>query len=473
MRKHAQKLWAACLLALALLSGCATYSDGMREARRDLQLGQPEAAIARVNEDLEVDRSTNMPGELDGDKGLLLLERGTLLQAIDDPKGSARDLMVADQRLDWLDMSSTAADEIANWMYSGSSANYRAPAYERLLLNTINMINFMLMRDFSGARVEARRFAIMESFFLDDENSPEIPEILALGNYLGGAAFEAGRNWSEAARYYCRAWMFGIRSEGFRAQLVDLLRATGYKPVEEDTSLEELYAQSQVMGPISVTEFRRVHVDGNVIVILQNGMVPYKVPERLPIGVALAYSSRNRAYMTDEAYARANQAAVSGALKWINFPMLTWDGLPGLMPPVLLLNGHRQAPMMVTDVGREVEIGWAKISGPLIASALTRMVTRSIAGAASRRGTQAAAGSNNSGAALGLLAQVAVEGTLTALDRPDTRSWTTLPAEIRVYRLKPETPTITLTAQVRGQTDQRSVDVAQDNLTVVNFSRYR
>ena len=126
MRLRAQNLWALCLLVLVVLNGCATYSDNMREARQDLQAGQPDAAATSINKQLEVDQNTDLPGALDGDKGLLLLERGTLLQAAGDPKGSARDFMIADQRLDWLDMSSTAADTMANWLYSGSSANYRA-----------------------------------------------------------------------------------------------------------------------------------------------------------------------------------------------------------------------------------------------------------------------------------------------------------------------------------------------------------
>ncbi|MEZ4461566.1 MAG: hypothetical protein R3E66_17965 [bacterium] len=472
---HSQILRVACFLALVFLSGCATYSDGMREAQRDVQLGRPDAAIAQINERLEVDRSTDLPGSLDGDKGLLLLERGTLLQATGDPEGAARDMMIADQRLDWLDMSTTAADDVANWMYSGSSAKYRAPAYERLLLNTLNMINFMLMRDFSGARVEARRFAIMETFFLDQGSAPELPDILALGNYLGGVAFEAGRSWDEAGRFYSRAWSLGMRDDAFRAQFVDLMRATGYKPVGEDPSLEELHVQAQLMGSLTLSEYRRKHVDGNVVIVLQNGMVPYKVAERLPIGAALVYGSNNRAYMSDEAYRQANELAVSGALKWLNFPMLTWNGTPGLIPPTLNIGGRSANPMVVTDVGREVEIGWAKMSGPLIAAALTRMVTRAIAGAVTREATKAATDSQGAGAAsaIGILAQLAVEGTLTALDRPDTRSWTTLPAEIRVYRLKAESSPLQVTANVRGQTDRRQVVVTPDNLTVVNFSRYR
>lgn len=473
----AQKPWAAGIalawaLSMSVLSGCATYSDGMRDARRDLQVGQVDAAIAIVNERLEVDRNTDLPGALEGDKGLLLLERGTLLQAAGDAEGSARDLMIADQRLDWLDLSSTTADDVANWLYSGSSANYRAPAYERLLLNTLNMINFMLMRDFSGARVEARRFAIMESFFLDDERGAGLPDVLALGNYLSGVAYEAGRDWDAAARHYVRAYRFGMRDERFREQVVDLLRATGHRPIEPDPAVEDLHIQAQLMGKLRLAEYRTAHVDGVVVAIVQSGLVPYKVPERLPIGAALTYSSHHPAYMTPEQHRQANELAVSGALKWLNFPVLTWDGLPALSPPEFSMGGATLAPLAVTDVGLDVEAEWARLSGPLIASALTRMVTRAIAGAVTREAAQAASDSKGAGA-IGLLAQLAVEGTMTALDKPDTRSWTTLPAEIRVYRFKADPQKLDATASVRGQVDRQKVRIRENNLTVLNFSRIR
>lgn len=474
---RAQSTWAACFLVitLAMGSGCATYSDNMRDARRQLQVGQTDAAVASINERLEVDRSTDLPGALEGDKGLLLLERGTVLQALGDPKGSARDFMIADQRLDWLDMSSTAADDVANWLYSGSSANYRAPAYERLLLNTLNMVNFLLLRDFSGARVEARRFAIMESYFLNDDEDPTLPDVLALGNFLSGVAFEAGRDWDQAARHYVRAYRFGMRDAQFRAQVVDLLRATGHRPIEPDPAVEELHVQAQLMGTMRLSEYRASHVENNVIVVVQNGVVPYKVPERLPIGAALTYSSHHPRYMTEEQHRQANELAVSGALKWLNFPMLTWDGLPALSPPSLTLAGASVAPIGVTDVGRDVEAEWARLSGPLIAASLTRMVTRAIAGAVTREATKAAASSKGGEAAgaIGILAQLAVEGTMTALDKPDTRSWTTLPAEVRVYRVRADTPQIEVAASVRGATDRKTVKTSAHNLTIVNFSRFR
>ncbi len=475
MRLRAHNSWALVLLILVTLNGCATYSDNMREARLDLQAGAPDAAATSINKQLEVDQNTDLPGALDGDKGLLLLERGTLLQAAGDAKGSARDLMIADQRLDWLDMSSTAADTMATWLYSGSSANYRAPAYERLILNTLNMINFMLMRDFSGARVEARRFTIMESYFLDEDEALAMTGVLALGNYLAGVAYEAGRDWNGAARYYARAWFFGMRDPAFRSQLIDLMRTTGYKPVEDDPDLQELHVQAQLMGSLRLAEYRTSHVDGVVVAIVQNGMVPYKEAVRMPIGLALTYANNNRRYMSDEEYQQANEAAVSGALKWLNFPMLTWNGLPGLSEPELNFDGKQLSPIGSANIGREVEIGWARISGPLIVSALTRMVTRAIAGAASREVARSASNSQGSGAAgaIGILAQLAVEGTMTALDKPDTRSWTTLPAEIRIYRVKSEPGQSVLTAYVRGRPDQRTVKIGSQNLTIVNFSRYR
>ena len=56
------------------------------------------------------------------------------------------------------------------------------------------------------------------------------------------------------------------------------------------------------------------------------------------------------------------------------------------------------------------------------------MITRAVAGEAVRH----ASGKGT----VGLLASLATQATLVALDTPDTRSWETLPARIAVWRMR-------------------------------------
>src|SRR5690606_31856269 len=152
----------------------------------------------------------------------------TLLQAMGEYELAARDMGIVDQRMEWLDIGTSDAVALAKFVYSDDAGGYRAPAYERLMLNALNLVNYLALGELEGARVEARRFHLMESYFLDENERAVLPGILGFGNYLSGAAFEASREYENAARFYGRAWMYGMRSADLRERLIDLFRVTGY-----------------------------------------------------------------------------------------------------------------------------------------------------------------------------------------------------------------------------------------------------
>src|SRR5690606_41199324 len=82
----------------------------------------------------------------------------------------------------------------------------------------------------------------------------------------------------------------------------------------------------------------------------------------------------------------------------------------------------------LSDVAAEVKAEYEKLKPKIVGAALSRMIVRAASAEAAR-----AAGNRQSGA-LGFLAAALVAGTLVALDRPDTRSWTVLPARAPVAR---------------------------------------
>jgi hypothetical protein len=79
---------------------------------------------------------------------------------------------------------------------------------------------------------------------------------------------------------------------------------------------------------------------------------------------------------------------------------------------------------------------WAQDEGELLLAAFVRMVSRALAGAT----TEAIGEGANLDKALfpgaSFLLGAVVEGSLAAADTPDTRSWTALPGEVAVYRLR-------------------------------------
>ena len=475
MRRERIFLGFAAVLLVVAGSGCATYTGSLREAKDAVADGQTRRGVTELNGAMKLEEKHQIPDKLTGKNTLILLERATLLQAMGKYKLAARDMMIADQQLDWLDIGAQGKAKIGKYMFSGTSVKYRAPPYERLLLNTFNMINFMAMGDFEEAKVEARRFTIIEHFFVNDDDKQILPESLAFGNYLGGVSFEAAGDYREAARYYGKAWHYGLQTDAFRRRLGDLLQMTGYKPndilAQQSDELSKLDLEVDKGEPLSHAEYRKKYVDGQVLVIVQTGMVPYKEGKRYPIGRALTYASAHHHHyaLTAEERRQANELAVSGALKWISFPVLTEQGLPPTRAVDLAIDGSEHPIHMGTNVERQVEHGWDQIAGALMAAAITRMITRAVAGAAAREGVKAA--TQKSG--LGVLAQVAVEGGMAAADTPDTRSWSMLPARVRFTRKKLGPGRHQVEVQIDGKTDEKSVEVSESGPTIINFSRIR
>ncbi len=461
--------------------GCASYTETIRDAQVDLATGRPASALEVINDHLDVDDSNALPENLKKNRILLLLERGTLLQAIGDYEGSARDLMIADQRLDWLDIDGAGSVDLAKYLYSGSATPYRAPPYERLLLNTLNMINFMVLRDYQGARVEARRFQIIAQFMVDEAGTPVAPELLAAGNYLGGAAFESSREYDVAVRYYARAWLYGHQTDELRQRLVDLIRVTSWDGAgftTLDQELAEMIEAAKSKGALRPREYRRSHVDGQLLTVVQTGVVPYKVAERLPIGAALTYHSHygHHHHLSAAQHAEAQRLALSGALKWVNFPMLSFEGLPRRRSNIsVAIDGGATDVAQLSDVSTQVEAAYRQVAGALIGTAITRMIARAAVGGATRAGSRAVAQSQDQPAigVLGYVAGLALEGALVATDVPDTRSWTTAPGAIWISRSRTTPGMHEIKVAIDGSTESRYVTTKQGSLTVMNFSRRR
>jgi hypothetical protein len=463
------------LIALLWTSGCASYSDSVREAHTAVASSHPERAVQILNRQLDAKGSNKLPPKLEDDNVLLLLERATILQSLGKYELAARDMMTVDDKLEYLDLTTADDVEIAKYMYSESSETYRAPAYERLLLNTLNMVNFLAMGDLEGAKVEARRFTLMEQFFLDEDESSILGGILSLGNYIGGAAFEHARDYQTAARYYSRAYFYGIRSPSFRARLIDLCYLSGYKPRElqaenGEQALKEITEAVSINPAISFDEYREKYLDGDTLIVVQTGLVPWRKAQRVPIVQALGYTNNehHQGFESDR-QAQVNMMVASGVLESVNFPMLTTQDIPNNKSISVTVAGGDKPVSADIDVGAQVQTAYAYILPSLMVAAITRLVTRAVAGEVTETAVNAAGGQTG----LGFLAKLAIEGSMNAADTPDTRSWMTLPGRIRLVRTQLDDGQHNINVVIGKDSDPRPVTIQENSLNIVNFSRIR
>lgn len=437
--------------ALAFGGGCAGHEDRIRTALDALDRGAEDEAIAALNEEMEVAAAEDLP-DLTGDDALLVLDRGSILQSLDRYDLSKRDFGAADKAIDVLDMSRGAADELGKYLLSDDVGPYRAPAYEKLLINTLNMANYLATGDLSGAKVEARRLAIMQKYIAD---RGEEGALLGLGSLLAGLAFEKSGQNDEALLHYDEALRYAQY-----ASLRDPLRVLT-QGAPKSPGIAALVGDAGPLPPVSETG------EAELVVMLGFGRVPPKLPVRLPIGLALTMVAGN---MSPGDHAQANALAAKGLVTWVNYPKLG-PTRGRYAVPELVIDGRPESMELALDVEAEVRRSWEKNEGTVVLAAVTRTITRIVAGEAAAAATRAAAGKN--GGAIGLLVGLATTAAMTAADTPDTRSWATLPARIALMRRRIPAGQHVVMLGARGQAKAYRVNVAPGGFAFVMGSVLR
>ena len=399
----------AALLLVALASGCATYSNNTAKAREMARTGNYDQAIEQLNSLLKVKDGKTLPDPFRKNDALVLLERGMLHQARADYAASQVDLQAADKELELLDFTGDVAGSIGKYIYSDSAGLYKISPTERLSLNSINVLNYLANKDLRGARVEVRRFTTMRNFL--KEYQPNSAHG-AIGSYVSGFVMEKLGEGNSAMRYYDEAL------EGR-----DL--ATLYGPISE-LSKSVSYRGSNVTDFLSrgANRYHSVPTNpeqGEILVVVAIGRVPYKMPKRIPIGAAVGIAG---AYVTGDL-----KILERSALKVVVYPELV--PAEGIYSTASVhVDGKRVLMEQVTDLGADITKEYEAVKARIIAAAVSRMIARALVAEGARKAGQKAS------PGVGVLAAVVAEGALLVADKPDTRSWTLLPGRFFAARIR-------------------------------------
>ncbi|MCA9618836.1 MAG: hypothetical protein KC731_07440, partial [Myxococcales bacterium] len=362
MKRSAELLLTCCLVVLASLGlfGCAGHESRVKAALDALDVGDPEGAVAALNEEMGIETADQLPA-LEGDNALLLLDRATILQSLGKLETSARDFGTADKAIEVLDLSRSAADDLGKYLFSDDVGPYRAPAFEKLLLNSFNMLNYLGRHDLSGAKVEARRLEVMERYLKDSEDTTAL---VGLGSYLAGFAYEKAGDRDAALLHYEEA----LSVHDYPSLLQPLQVLTGGE--RKSPHIDALIA-----GRGGAESLARAG-DSEVLVVVGYGRVPQKLPERIPIGLALTMVS---GIISPHDAAQANELAAKGLVTWINFPRLG-PARGRYSTPQLWVDGRATGLDHAMDIEAEVRREWEEKEPTVVLSAITRMITRIIAG---------------------------------------------------------------------------------------------
>lgn len=387
---------------------CATYSDKTEAARDALTRGDYPGSVKQFNKILKVRDAEELPSEWKKNHALVVLERAMVLQAMQQYEASAKSFAAADKELELLDIARDGAGKLGKYIYSDSSTKYKTSPTEKLTLNGMNLLNYLARGDLSGAKVEAKRFTVMRTYLRDYDPQSEHG---AFGSYLAGFVNERMGNANEALRYYDEALQerdFGSLREpierlsvagSYRGErILDYLpHSAGAKPSstpsaspepepEKTEAVEPEAADappvqtpadappSAMLGSLPPRMSPWVSMAaGNppeILVVAKTGRVPYKVPQRIPIGAAIGLAG---AYVTGD-----TTLLEYGMFKVVVYPeMVQANNL--FVDAELRIDGKVVPMDEASDLGGEIVAEYEEIKPKIIGAALTRMIVRAAA----------------------------------------------------------------------------------------------
>lgn len=429
--------------ALLCAAGCATYSDRMESVRVATSDGDYRGGVEQIDDLLDV-KDAELPDDWGGEQGLLVLERATLEQALEEWELSARDLGYADKELEYLDIAGDTAGTIGKYMFSDSATKFKTSPTEKLSLNAVNMLNYLALGDLAGARVEAKRFTVMRNYLVDfDEEHAHGP----MGSYLAGFVYEQLGESGSALRYYDEALAFR-RLDSLREPVQRLAKRNPYRGEHLTELLEDGAALPASPDPA-----------GNLLVVVAVGRVPHKVPERMPIGLAVGIAGT---WISGNA-----EVLERSALKYVVYPELV-DSESGIQGVSATVDGEAVSLELVADLGKEVRSEYEAIKPKIIGAAISRMIVRAAAAEGAREAGRSAGGSG--GDVLGTIFALITEGLMVAADKPDTRSWELLPDRVYAYRRRVSPGRREVSVQLGGsipEVRRVDVDIPTDGYAIV------
>lgn len=437
-----------------LCGGCTTYSDTVGKAHGAIQGGDYQAGIRELNDMLGVDSYEQIPEKWTAHRPLAALERAVLLQAIGQYKCSARDLSAAETELDYLDLSADALGKIGEYVYSASAEKYKAPPTERLAINAFNMLNYLAVGDLEGAGVEARRFTVTRDYLQSIDRTSHG----AFGSYLAGFVFEKLGEPDRALRYYEEALEAGD-TEACREPILRLSKLSDYR----GPKLRDYLSRVQPSGP-NEAEGPPVNddSDGDILIVFGLGRVSYKIPKRIPVGIALGYAGVS---------VTADPEILSHlVLKVLVYPELVARD-NSVTGAAASLDGRNAPVDLLTNLDAEIFREYETIKPKIMTAAVTRMLARAAVAEGVRLLPR-----NKSEKSMGMLAALLTEAALIGLDKPDTRSWTFLPAKAYLCRARvppgPHEIRVTLSGKIQ-ETRVIQVDVPPGAFSVVAVTEPR
>ncbi|WP_038249985.1 COG3014 family protein [Ghiorsea bivora] len=374
-------VWLPLAVFFAVLSGCASYSQGFQKVELLLSQQKPELAL----QELEKNPSTGT------DKLLYLLDKAMLQRMSGLYEASNTTFEQAKALMDKLEATSVT-EQLGALTINDSAMSYEGEDYEQTAVHIYAALNYIELGLWDEARVEALQIDERIKRVKEKRDGKAVEDPFA--SYLMGFIFEQEGEYSDAMIAYRDAYQTYQKYQQPTPLFLqrDLLRLSKYLDLRQ-----EYQTYITKFGIKEKYEVAQLQKQGEIILLIHHSLAPIKRAHE-----TLVYSS-------------------TGVPLRISLPV--YQSRPSYIHQARLLVGNRAVQTVMVD-------SFDKLARLSLKTHRAAMTARLIARALIKK--QAAHQAEDKGGALaGFLVDVAGMVTETA----DTRSWLTLPKNILLARL--------------------------------------
>ena len=397
------------LIANMMLASCATHSQYAHSLRDGLVAGNPGASLA-IAEKKDPEQK----------EVVTTLEKGMLRRMNNDYSGSNQIFEVAKQEIEKL-YGISITENVASVTINDTFRGYEGDRFEQLLLHAYMAMNYIQLGHLDEARVEMLQANVKMMEW------GEAPEEDAFLRYLEGIIYENLKESDNALISYRKAYsvykerggrQYPVMPLVLKKDILRLLSAKGLR--SEFKSARKDFGLADYMPAEPDNGF------GEVIIIINNGLAPIKSEAVLPI------------FSTE----------VEQNLR-VAFPVYRYSkGV--LYTPDIMVGKKNFGVETVEDVDALARYSLEQQMPAIMARATARAVVK--------YNTQQTPES-------GSLASLLLTVTNMVTERADTRSWTTLPQEIQLQRIRLPVGEHQLSIRMKSSSGQ-VVDVMNEKVII-------
>lgn len=242
-------------LVLPALFACASYQSKLGDFRNQVRAGRAAEAAEKLKEKAFTDGD---------DQVVYLFEYGTAQQIAGNYEESTKAFLKAEDLTDFKDYVSLSRNAGA-LLLSDTMIQYKGDDYEKVLINGMLAINFLMAGKYEDAQVETRKLndKLYKYRFEGKRNYQQNP----FAFYLSALIWEADRNWDSAYIDFKKAYELNPSMEYLKE---DLIRAAIAARREED-----LGRWRKTFPGVKPADLKN---NGEVVVVYQQGWGPMKQP---------------------------------------------------------------------------------------------------------------------------------------------------------------------------------------------------